>query len=253
MTVFVHVNSMPSWLDGRGRWFGPTGATADRWAQLFAQFPARVGTAVDGYEVWNEPNIVQFWQQGPDAGQYADLLKTVWTRTKAVAPGAQLIGGMLSNNDLGYMHQLSAALRARGGNASNHFFYDLLGVHPYTGGDGVGFDPALPAGSRTVQNTTGEKDMTFRGVERLRAQVAADEGMWRNVVIGEFGYDTQPGNWYYAPEPQRSVYLTSALAISSEWSWMRGLTVYGWTRFSHDGFRIGGTASETAIRALTGG
>jgi hypothetical protein len=149
------------------------------------------------------------------------------------------------------MHRLSAELKARGGTRSNHFFYDMLGVHPYTGGAGVGFDPALPAGSRAVQTTTGEKNMTFRGVERVRAQVAADEGIWRNVVIGEFGYDTEAGKWYYSPEPQRSAYLTSALRISSTWSWMKGMTVYGWSRSSGDGFRVTGTASEAAIRALT--
>jgi hypothetical protein len=248
MTVYLHANSTPSWMDGRGRWYGPTGTNADRWAQLFAQFPARFGSTVDGYEVWNEPNIEEFWQQGPDAGEYADLLKA-WTRTKAASPSAQIIGGMLSNNDLGYMHQLSSALRGRGGNASNSYFYDMLGVHPYTGAAGKGYDPSLAAGSYTVQTPTGEKDMTFRGVERLRAQVAAEEGLLRDVVLGEFGYDTTVGNWYHATDSQRATYLVSALAISGEWDWMRGMTLYGWNS-SRGGFSLVGTASERAVLDL---
>ena len=250
MAVYLHVNSTPTWIDERGRWYAPLGRDADRWARLFAQFVQRYGSSVDGYEVWNEPNNPSAWEQEPDADQYADLLKAVWTQSKAVAPSAQIIGAVLSNNDLGYMHQLSQALEARGGNASNRYYYDLLGVHPYTGDRGIGFDPGLPPGERSVQTSTGEKDMTFRGVERLRAQVAADEGIWRDVVIGEFGYDSTPGNWYYVPEDVRADYLVSALTISGEWPWLRGITIYGWNGGTWDGFSLDGTASERAVREL---
>jgi Cellulase (glycosyl hydrolase family 5) len=248
LKVYLHVNSTPEWIDDRGIWYGPEGEGAEEWAALFAQLVARFGTDVAGYEVWNEPNTVEAWEQGPDPEAYADLLKAVWTAAKSVNPDVQVIGGVLSNNDLGYMHQLSEALAARGGNAENRFFYDQLGVHPYAGNASEGYDPRLPAGERDVGTDFGVKDMTFRGLERLRAQVHEDEGIWRDVVIGEFGYDTTPGNWYHVEEPERAQYLTDALQQAAAWSWVEGFTVY-----VGEGFAIDGTPSEAALEGATAG
>jgi hypothetical protein len=250
LRVYLHVNSTPEWMDARGRWYAPEGAAVETWADLFAQIVERFGTTVTGYEVWNEPNYDAFWRQGPDAGAYADLLKAVWTAVQDRNPEVRLVGGMLSNNDLGYMQELSAALKERGGNAENRFFYDELGVHPYSGAEGVGFDPAMPAGSADVQVATGPKDMTFLGVERLRNQVAADEGIWRSVVIGEFGYDTTPGAWYHAPEPLRAEYMAAALRRASDWDWLLTFTPYTYTPEADDGFAIRGTATDTALRQV---
>ncbi len=248
MTVFFHVNSMPPWLDSRGRWYGPTGATGRQWATLFAQLTDRFGTSVDGYEVWNEPNIDAFWNQGENAAQYADLLKSVWTEVKATRPDVQIIGGALSNNDLGWMRQLTEALAAIGGNAGNRYYYDVIGVHPYTGSAGVGYDPTLAAGSRTVDLARGQKDMTLRGVERLRDQVARQEGISRRVFIGEFGYSTKPGDWYHVAEPQRAQYFEKALSVVAQWPWLEGFTVYSYSGQSSDGYSVLGTASENALR-----
>lgn len=243
LRVYLHVNSTPGWMDDRGTWWAPVEADAEVWGELFAEFVARFGTEVAGYEVWNEPNNEAAWQQGPDPEEYADLLKASWTAAKDVEPNAQVIGGALSNNDLGYMHRLSEALADRGGNAENRFFYDQLGVHPYAGDSTEGYDPDLEPGSRDTQTEFGAKDMTFRGLERLREQVAADEGIWRDVVIGEFGYDTTPGNWYHVPEPRRSEYLASALRRAATWSWVKAFTIY-----SGEGYEIEGTPSAAALR-----
>jgi hypothetical protein len=122
-------------------------------------------------------------------------------------------------------------------------------VHPYTGDLGEGFDPRLPAG--TVEDPTefGTKDMTYLGVERLREQVAEDEGIERDVVVGEFGYDTTPGAWYHVPEPQRAEYLSLALEQAQEWDWLVSFTPYSYAAGSEDGFAIRGTASEAALRS----
>lgn len=248
LQVFLHVNSTPEWMDARGRWFAPEGDDAVVWAGLFAQFVEAFGTDVSGYEVWNEPNNEEFWQQGPDAGSYADLLKATWLAAEDQDPDVRIVGGVLSNNDLGYMHELSAALAARGGTEENRFFYDDLGVHPYSGDEDSGYDPALPSGSADVRVATGVKDMTFLGVERLREQVHEDEGLWRDVVIGEFGYTTTPDAFYSVPEPQRAAYMTAALRQASEWGWVRSFTPYTYTPAEGDGFGIGGTPTDDALR-----
>lgn len=251
LRVYLHVNSTPGWMDPRGTWYGPEGADARRWAELFGELVARFGTEVAGYEVWNEPNNEEFWQQGPDPAAYADLLKAAWTAAKDVDPDVQIIGGVLSNNDLGYMSALSSALEDRGGNLENTFFYDQLGVHPYAGGPSQGFAPDLPAGSADETVEFGTKDMTFLGMERLRAQVAEDEGIWRDVVVGEFGYSTEPGAWYHVPEPRRAEYLAAALRLAADREWVEAFTFYGYHDRSVSGFAIEETPSEAAVRRET--
>ena len=240
--VYVQANSTPQWLDSRGNWFGPTGDQVDVWAGMFAQFVEKFGTDVDGYEVWNEPNNPQFWRQGPDAGEYADLLKASWSAAKQANPKVQIIGASLSNNDLGFMHALDRELAARGGNPGNRFFYDLLGVHPYTGNATRGFDPTLPAGRQEASTPFGVKDMTFRGLERLRTQVHDDEAVWHDVFIGEFGYDTSPG-WYHVPEPKRSEYFVAAFREAAAWPWVRAFVPY-----TGDSYAIDGLPSESSLR-----
>ncbi|MGY2127000.1 GH39 family glycosyl hydrolase [Blastococcus sp. SYSU DS0617] len=248
LRVHLQVNSSPGWMAERGRWYAPTGPDADRWAALFAQFVARYGTDVATYEVWNEPNIDDFWAQGPDAGEYADLLRAVWQATQEVNPDVTLVGGVLSNNDLGYMSELSRALAERGGDAENGYYYDVLGVHPYAGERGEGYDPRLPAGSMEGRSSGGgAKDMTFLGVERLREQVAEDEGIERDVYLGEFGYTTTEGEWYHVPEPRRSEWMAAALRQAADWEWVVGFAPYRYDDADDDGFAILGTPTEQAL------
>jgi hypothetical protein len=250
LQVYMHVNTTPAWMDPRGPWFPPLGEEARVWAGLFGQLVARYGTTVTGYEVWNEPNYHNFWRTGPDPGAYADLLKAVWVETRRIDPGAAIVGAVLSNNDLGYMGRLSNALRERGGNRENRFFYDLLGVHPYAGAPGIGYDPRMPAASADVLGPMGVKDMTFLGVDRLRTQVARHEGIWRDVVIGEFGYDTTPGAWYHVPEPRRARYLVTAVHLAGDRRWVRSFSVYSYSDDPEDGFSVLGTPSQEAVATV---
>jgi len=247
LRVYLQVNSTPSWLDDRGRWYGPVGDDALVWAGLFAQLVAHFGTTIAGYEVWNEPDLPDFWQQGPDPSEYADLLRAVWTAVQRVQPDAVLIGAVLSNNDLGYMRRLDQALAARGGTPENGFFYDLLGVHPYAGGSGYGLDPASPAGSVTTRTRFGVKDMTFLGIDTLRRQVSQDEGIDRDVFVGEFGYDTVEGGWYHVAEPERATFLRTALELAGSRPWITAFVPYRYIRDPSDGFAIRGTASEAVL------
>jgi hypothetical protein len=247
LRVYLQVNSTPSWLDDRGRWYGPVGDDAVVWAGLFAQLVARYGSKVSGYEVWNEPNLHDFWQQGPDPSEYADLLRAVWTAVQPVDPDAVLIGAVLSNNDLGYMHELDHALTERGGTPENGFFYDLLGVHPYAGGSGFGLDPAAAAGSVTDETSFGVKDMTFLGIDRLRRQVSEDEGIDRDLFVGEFGYDTVEGSWYHVAEPERAAFLGRALDLAGSRPWITAFVPYRYVDDPGDGFAIRGTASEAVL------
>ncbi len=104
-----------------------------------AQFAAFAAAAVDRYspygvhtwEVWNEPNLNQFWPS-PDAARYATLLSTTSAAIKKGDPRATvLFGGLaaLENSppSIGPRQFLDAVCRAGACTSA-----DALSYHPYT-------------------------------------------------------------------------------------------------------------------------
>ncbi len=87
---------------------------------LAAHFRGRV----DHWEVWNEPNIPQFWQPRPPcARDYAELVRITADAVRSVIPEALIIGGAMSKLDPGYLEE---ALQA--GMAG---VIDVFSFHPY--------------------------------------------------------------------------------------------------------------------------
>jgi hypothetical protein len=113
------------------------------WANFVAQLANRYPKAA-AIEVWNEPNLINFWKQGPDPQRYADLLNVAYDAVKKAQPDMRVLGGALSNTE-------------SGGNGSapyEQYLNDLLGykpkfdafsIHDYdtAGGDSDWFDKTL--------------------------------------------------------------------------------------------------------------
>jgi hypothetical protein len=51
-----------------------------------------------GIEVWNEPNLAQFWQGGIDPARYTKLLVAAHDAVKAANPSMPVVGPAVSNN-----------------------------------------------------------------------------------------------------------------------------------------------------------
>src|SRR5262249_1277230 len=66
MRVLVVLAYAPSWATGHtdGGWF-PTGTHDAGWVDIGAATVRHLGTRVQAYEVWNEPNIEQFGGYAP--------------------------------------------------------------------------------------------------------------------------------------------------------------------------------------------
>ncbi len=93
---------------------------------------------VRAWEVWNEPNSVEFWPayaDRPRAGtfvlvpveaavEYAALLRRAYAAMKEADPGATVLGGSLASADVTY---LDALWQAFGSDAP----MDALALHPY--------------------------------------------------------------------------------------------------------------------------
>jgi VCBS repeat-containing protein len=127
------LNTTPDWAVAPGQ-PALSGRPGD--PQQFADYAGLVATRyagkVSAYEIWNEPNGVQFWAPKPDAAQYTALLKAAYPVLKAADPnavvvaaglGAVISAGNLTIDPVTYLQQMYTA-----GAAGN---FDALSYHPY--------------------------------------------------------------------------------------------------------------------------
>lgn len=90
---------------------------------------------IDVWEIWNEPNFVNFWKPAPDPVGYGDLVLVAINEIQQADPSASImLGGMLGNIDAGSYGgkpwgYLEAVLSAHPGLLAN---IDILSIHPYT-------------------------------------------------------------------------------------------------------------------------
>ena len=83
---------------------------------------------IRSWQVWNEPNIPVYWPQGPDAAEYAALLRAAADAIREVDPQAEVVSAGLPNSDRGVPFQtyLDAMLDAGAGRSA-----DVIAIHPY--------------------------------------------------------------------------------------------------------------------------
>jgi hypothetical protein len=93
----------------------------------FGQFAEAAAAHFKGrdvrYEVWNEPNLSQFWVPAPNAAEYAALLREAIAAIRRGDPSAKISSGGVSRMDLAFLSSaldpdLAAGLTA-------------IAVHPY--------------------------------------------------------------------------------------------------------------------------
>lgn len=83
----------------------------------------RYKDSVDYWEVWNEPNLQQFWGRAPHPQDYALLVAAAAPRIREANPNAVIAGGATSGIDMTF---LAAAFQH---GLLDHI--DILTVHPY--------------------------------------------------------------------------------------------------------------------------
>lgn len=83
---------------------------------------------VQAWEVWNEPNLAEYWEPRPNMRAYVALLRAADVAIKGVDPHAVVVsGGMPFYGSSDETKFISALFRfgARG-------YFDALGIHPYS-------------------------------------------------------------------------------------------------------------------------
>lgn len=110
----------------------PPGRAHDAdWRRFVAAVATRYPEAA-AIEVWNEPNLHEFWHSGPDARRYTELLVQAYRVVKRVAPRVPVVSGGLSNIERtdGGSTAMAEFLRDIYRNDGGRSF-DVLGIHAY--------------------------------------------------------------------------------------------------------------------------
>ena len=133
LTMLWILGTTPAWArpSGQPETYGPTTTTEQtNFANFCSTVVNRYKADVRYWEIWNEPNLDQFWTPTPSASSYATLLQKAYNAIKAADPTATVVaggtGGAGSSPDITSVTWW-ADLYAAG--AKNYF--DIAAHHPY--------------------------------------------------------------------------------------------------------------------------
>ena len=104
-------------------WARPAYKHLDLWREYVRQIVSRYKDRLEYWEIWNEPDLEQFWTEKPNAANYTILLKAAYEEIKSVDPEAKVLLGGLSGIPMEFIKGIYEA----GGGA----FFDIMNVHPY--------------------------------------------------------------------------------------------------------------------------
>ncbi len=91
----------------------------------------RGGQGVRVWEVWNEPDLAQFW--GGGISNYARLLKTAYIVTKLADPQSQVMfGGLLYATADNWLARVMAIFDTDPQGRANNYYFDIVSVHSYS-------------------------------------------------------------------------------------------------------------------------
>jgi hypothetical protein len=201
----------PGWANGgkAGKYHPPRDPAA--FARFAATLAARYAPrGIDTWEVWNEPNLGQFWGNASDAAAYTTLLKLTYRAIKQANPGAFVVSGGLaqpatSATSVDSLEFLMAMYRH---GAQGHF--DALGNHPYT-------TPRIP-GEWLAYNW---RKMTSTSPSMLSVMTRHGDGN-KKIWITEFGAPTAGKSpWGTVIDEQQQaamVQQTYAAAAAAPWA-----------------------------------
>jgi len=252
MEVSLQLSGTPDWVhpnldstipDARTRrWHPPrTQQELGHWSDFVHDVVSRYKERVARYEIWNEQNISHFWKPEPNPSEYAALLRTAYFSAKAAHPEAVVCFGGLASNDLGYLNAYYAAAERYPEAADRRYFFDVLGVHPYStaASDGSGIrlpiSPDRVTPTAVLQGHFGEVDKNFLGIRRMKAAMDGQGDAGKSIYLGEYGFPTTD-TWVKAvPDYRRALYLKRAYALARDLPYVTGLSWYYYRPSSTDG------------------
>jgi hypothetical protein len=161
------------------------------------------------YEIWNEPNLSEFWKPFPNASEYAILLREAVAAIRRADPSAKISSGGLSRFDAPFLTKAVDPSLAAGLTA--------IGVHPYR-----------KTGPETIAPE----------LENLREWVARSLGQHIEIWDTEWGYSSTnapeeaPSNGHTEEGRRRQASLSVREILTV---WTVGLPLAVWYDLRDDG------------------
>ena len=167
---------------------------------------------VHNWEIWNEPNISDFWSPRPDVDAYGALFLAAAAAIRDVDGDATVItGGLTRGTDTADGRRVSQSTFLdglyRNGAARAA---DAIAIHPYS-------FPALP----TDPNVVGG----FADLPQLHAQTQREGDPDKKIWVTEFGAPTGTAADAMSERDQAATLLES-LRMAQDWDWAGPLIFY---------------------------
>lgn len=209
------VTYAPSWARAAGSEHHAPPTDPNAFADFAKAAASRyTSRGIDAWEVWNEPNIHNFWSPKPNAGAYATLLKATSAAIRTVNPRATILSGGLSpastSSDGSTIAPIEFTKRLYAAGARSSF--TAMAVHPYS-------FPYLP----TTPNTSSWN--AFAQLPLVHDVMAQNGDAAKQIWMTEVGAPT--GSARDAVDDQRqAAIVTEAVTASNAWSWSGPAFVY---------------------------
>jgi hypothetical protein len=163
--------------------------------------------AIQGIEVWNEPNMTDFWQPSPAdhrhknwAGEYVDVLNATYTALHALPrPHPFVLGGAIGGfAGMTHLAFLNTMIR-------DHARLDGITLHPYPSDDFRGvYDGTKPSSGWL---TTGDFGFAVQQIQRWR-------GKRFPIWISEISWQANPPNSTFGVSwPAQNLYMKQSAAL----------------------------------------
>jgi hypothetical protein len=110
-------------LDYDVPWARPAYKHLDLWLEYVRQVVSRYKDRLHYWEVWNEPNLENFWRDKPDPANYVQLLRATYQEIKRIDPKLTVLLGGMAGIPWTYLEGIYKA----GGKD----YFDVMNVHPY--------------------------------------------------------------------------------------------------------------------------
>ena len=229
LQIIALVDGTPPWYRPPGEEDNPVVPPTDlsAFARFAARLAARYATAIDYYQVWDQPNVTPFWgNRQVDPAAYVDMLREVGGAIREADETAYILSAGLAPTTLQEPYHMSdvAYLRAMY-QAGARGTFDILGAKAY---DLEGDDP--------WQREYREDRLGIARLVLLREVMERfDDGDTPVWVVGWGRHATPPGwtgrpsIWGTVSEAEQARYVYEVFRRKRlEWPWLGVLT---WDQF----------------------
>ena len=199
-------------------WARPSGTPDKTPPNDLADFGRFVADAVARYEplgvfaweIWNEPNVADFWSPVPDPVAYAELLTVAAHAIRSVDPDALVITGGLAPARDGESELSPSTFLATLYDEVPADTFDAVGVHPYS-------YPALPDAPHAWN--------LFARLPELHRLMSARGDREKQLWLTEYGAPTGQGSRAVSEADQADM-IRGAVAQAQAWEWTGPLFIY---------------------------